>query len=75
MAWRSERFGFPPVVARASLAADEREAVTRALLGMPGSRRGVQILEALNLDGFERAEPKLFDGIRQMVRLSERAAP
>lgn len=71
VAWRSAQFGFPPVVARASLAADERESVTRALLGMPNSDRGRHLLERLNIEGFERAEDKLFDGIRQLVRVAE----
>jgi phosphonate transport system substrate-binding protein len=73
VAWRSPRFGFPPVVARASLPAEAREAVTQALLGMPQSRRGAQLLERLNIDGFQRAELGLFDGIAGLVKLAERA--
>jgi phosphonate transport system substrate-binding protein len=73
VAWRSPQFGFPPVVARASLAAEEREAVTRALLGMPGSERGQHLLDRLNIEGFERAQMQLFDGIRQLVRVTEGA--
>ena len=71
VAWRSQHFGFPPVVARASLAADERAAVARALLEMRGSRTGALLLERLNIDGFEAGAPALFDGIRQLVRLAE----
>lgn len=74
VAWRSARFGFPPVVARAALPLDEREAVTRALLGMPGSQRGTQLLERLNIEGFAREDPRLFDGIRRLVRLTERGS-
>ena len=74
VAWRSPHFGFPPVVARASLATDEREAITQALLGMPGSERGRYLLGRLNIDGFQRAEPALFDGIRSLVRAAERSA-
>jgi phosphonate transport system substrate-binding protein len=72
VAWRSPTYGFPPLVARAWLPADERAAITRALLGMPGSRRGMQLLERLNIDGFMRAEPALFDGIRALVRAVDR---
>jgi phosphonate transport system substrate-binding protein len=72
IAWRSPLFGFPPVVARASLAPLEREAVTQALLGMPRSERGMHLLERLNIDGFQRADAGLFDGIRGLVRTTER---
>lgn len=74
IAWKSARFGFPPVVARATLPAEDREAVTRALLGMQESDAGVQLLRDLNIDGFERGSPSVFDSIRQMVRVSDRVA-
>lgn len=74
VAWQSPPFGFPPVVARASLSLREREAVTTALLGMKESEDGNQLLQNLNIDGFERATPSAFDGIREMVRVSDRAA-
>jgi len=73
VAWKSARFGFPPIVARASLAAEESEAVAAALLGMGGSDAGVQLLRSLNIDGFQRGSVSVFDGIREMVRVSERA--
>ncbi len=74
VAWKSPRFGFPPVVARASLPAEEREAVTQALLGMQLSEEGRRLLQSLNLDGFEQGAPSVFDGIRQMVKVSDRVA-
>ncbi len=73
VAWRSPRFGFPPVVSRASLPADERVAVAQALLGMRDSEAGVQLLQSLNLEGFESGSLKVFDGIREMARVFERA--
>ena len=72
IAWRSPYFGFPPVVARSSLAKDERDAVTRALLGMRASERGSQLLGKLNIEDFTHASPALFDGIRELVRSVER---
>lgn len=74
IAWKSARFGFPPVVARANLPAEDREAVTHALLGMQESDFGAKLLRDLNIDGFERGSPSVFDGIRQMVRVSDRVA-
>lgn len=73
VAWRSEHFGFPPVVARASLPADAREAFAQALLGMPRSERGRYLLQRLNVDGFERGDARLFDGIRRLAQAVERA--
>jgi phosphonate transport system substrate-binding protein len=67
VAWRSQHFGFPPVVARASLPQGQREAVTQALLGMPRSERGRQLLARLNIDGFERGDTGLFEGIRRLA--------
>lgn len=74
VAWKSARFAFPPVVARATLPASEREAVTQALLGMRDSAPGTELLRSLNIEGFERGSPSLFDGIRQMARVSDRVA-
>ena len=74
IAWKSSRFGFPPMVARLSLPAEDREAVTLALLAMQESDAGVQLLRGLNIDGFERGSPSIFDGIRQMVQVSDRVA-
>jgi phosphonate transport system substrate-binding protein len=72
VAWRSGTYGFPPVVARPGLPATEREALTRALVGMPGSAPGAQLLQRLNIDGFEPAPQALFDSIRELVRLHRR---
>ena len=72
VAWRSGVHGFPPVVARPGLPATERDALTRALAGMPGSAPGAQLLQRLNIDGFEPAQPGLFDSIRELVRLQRR---
>lgn len=73
VAWRSPFFGFPPIVARSSLPMEERDAVARALLGMPTSERGSQLLGKLNIEGFGPATPELFNGIRELIRAVERA--
>jgi phosphonate transport system substrate-binding protein len=69
VAWRSALHGFPPIVARRSLAFDETSQVAAALVAMPDSDAGRRILQRLNIDGFTPASPKLFDSIRQSVRL------
>jgi phosphonate transport system substrate-binding protein len=73
VAWRSDRFGFPPIVARANLPRAERDAVGDALMGMGRSSIGEELLVRLNVDGFERAPVSVFDGIRVMARAAERA--
>lgn len=69
VAWRSALHGFPPIVARRSLAAEEVARVSGALVGMPENDSGRRILRRLNIEGFTPATPQLFDSIRQSVRL------
>jgi phosphonate transport system substrate-binding protein len=64
---RSDRLGFPPV---ACLAARRDEPVVRdlrdALLAMPESVSGREILGMLRLDGFSDEPASLFDGIQAL---------
>jgi phosphonate transport system substrate-binding protein len=68
VAWRSVEHGFPPIVARPSLASEESEQVVNALVDMPRSEAGRAILHRLNIDGFTPGAPRLFDSIRALVR-------
>lgn len=72
VAWRSARFAFPPVVARTTLPATDRAAIAGALVNMGQSPAGRDVLQRLNIDGFEPGAPSLFDGIREMVRVADR---
>ncbi|MCC5809597.1 MAG: PhnD/SsuA/transferrin family substrate-binding protein [Ectothiorhodospiraceae bacterium] len=65
---RSDAFGFPPVVATPAADPATRQAVLEVLLSMDESERGRQLLEALNLDGFQQVEPELYDSIRRLSR-------
>jgi phosphonate transport system substrate-binding protein len=60
VAWRSELFGFPPLVTRTHVARPEFEALREVLLHMRIDPRGRALLGELNLDGFEADEPALF---------------
>jgi phosphonate transport system substrate-binding protein len=61
---RSERLGFPPIACHRTAQSSPRiETLRAALLAMPDSEPGRAILGILQLDGFTRAEPSLFDGI------------
>jgi len=71
VAWRSPLFGFPPVAARATLPPGDRAAIADALVGMTQSPTGREVLLRLNIDGFERGDALLFDGIREMARAAD----
>lgn len=64
---KSAKFGFPPIVARASLAAERFRAFQQVLLHMPRDAEGRRLLQELNLDGFTAGEERLFDSIRQAM--------
>jgi phosphonate transport system substrate-binding protein len=70
VAWRSAQHGFPPIVARRTLPSDETAAFATALTDMQKADGGRAILKWLNIDGFTRASPQLFDSIRNSIRLN-----
>lgn len=63
--WRSEPYGFPPIVAAPGVSPAQRRALREALLGMESDGAGRRLLARLNLDGFVEGAPGLFDGIEQ----------
>lgn len=65
---RSPEFGFPPFVARASVAGEGFRAMQSVLSRMPHDADGAALLKRLNLDGFEAGTPALFDGVEAMFR-------
>jgi len=71
---KSPEFGFPPLVARATVAKAEFEAVQQALLAMAGNGEGRALLKQLNLDGFAEGTERLFDGIERMMKVVDRAS-
>ncbi len=60
---RSERFGFPPLVALRALEPARFQRLREALLGMAETEEGRRLLERLNLDGFVPGEPGWYQGI------------
>lgn len=67
--FRSEAFGFPPIVAlRASRELAATQALAEALLGMTSDRLGREILSILRLDGFTQAYPGLYESTAEMWR-------
>lgn len=66
--WRSEPFGFPPLVTRRHAAHVLVEPLRQSLLGMAADKVGRELLGALNLTGFVEGSPTLFDSIRRQAQ-------
>lgn len=64
---RSPPFGFPPVVARASLPDAELAQARRVLMDMAHDGEGRELLKMLNLTGFVAGEERLFADIERMA--------
>ena len=65
---RSPEFGFPPFVARASVAATDFSAMQSVLVHMRDDSEGAALLKRLNLDGFEAGSWALFESVAAMSR-------
>ncbi len=66
---KSAEYGFPPLVARASLPANDVVAVRRVLQEMSANSQGMALLDALNLTGFAEGRPRLYQSIEDNLRL------
>jgi phosphonate transport system substrate-binding protein len=66
---KSNEYGFPPFVARASLPEDEFVAIQRVLREMADDPQGKVLLDALNLTGFVAGSPRLYQGIEDNLQL------
>lgn len=69
VAWRSPKYGFPPIVARQNLDEETFRRIQRALVDMRERPEGRDILQQLNLDGFVEGAESVFDGIRGLVKI------
>lgn len=66
--WKSEPFGFPPLVVRKGQEHAQMESLRQALLRMGDDKVGRDLLASLNLTGFAPGQPSLFDSIRQQAQ-------
>ncbi|WP_019593325.1 PhnD/SsuA/transferrin family substrate-binding protein [Thioalkalivibrio sp. ALM2T] len=71
--WRSDAFGFPPVVAYPEVEGELRDRFRAALKGMADSETGQGLLDQFYLDGFREPEEGLYAGIERLKQLVERA--
>lgn len=72
---RSPELGYPPFVARASIAPDTFENMQQVLLSMGRDAQGAQLLKVLQLDGFIEGNDQLFNGIAVMARAVAKNRP
>lgn len=67
--WRSDFYGFPPIVVRHDDPNPALALLGQTLLRMHDEPAGQDLLRALNLSGFAMPAPALFDSIRNLVKL------
>lgn len=66
--WKSEPFGFPPIVADRAVSQADFQAFQNALFRMKDDPAGRALLDKLNLDGFVEGAPRLYKGVTDMMR-------
>jgi len=65
--WKSDFFGFPPLVTKHGSNHPKAPGLQAALLTMRQDETGRDLLRALNLTGFTKGSPALFDSIRRQA--------
>lgn len=65
---RSGKFGFPPFVGHVNSPEIDKQLIRKVLLEMENNQEGRQLLGELNLDGFIKGHPSLYEGIRTMMK-------
>lgn len=65
--WKSDFFGFPPLVTKQGSNHPYAPGLQTALLSMHQDDTGRELLRALNLNGFTKGSPSLFDSIRRQA--------
>ena len=69
--WKSDLFGFPPLVVRQNAKHPKTHVLQATLMGMQHESEGQSLLKALNLTGFEPGNPSLFASIAAMAISTE----
>ena len=65
--WKSDLYAFPPIVIRHGDPNSALPALGVALLAMQDEPQGQELLRALNLNGFSKPDPALFDSIKTLA--------
>lgn len=66
--WKSGFHGFPPLVWPSGRKHPKMDVLQQTLLDMSKDEEGLNLLRALNLDGFVPGAPVLFDSIRKLAQ-------
>lgn len=69
IAWWSEEYGFPPIVAQRSVTQVDFKRMQSVLLDMNKDPVGQKLMARLNLNGFVAGTPKFYDGVSDMMKL------
>ena len=69
IAWKSEEYGFPPLVAHSGVAESDFVLMQKVLIAMKNDPQGRALLGRLKLDSFIAGSPKLYDGVAEMMRV------
>ena len=67
--WKSEEFGFPPLVTRRGADQPALARVQQAMISMAGDKSGQELLRTLNLTGFTNGKSAMFDSIRAQAKM------
>lgn len=65
--WRSESFGFPPLVVQRGMLGESARRLQSALAAMDQDTIGKALLQALNLDGFAQEPASIFASIERLA--------
>jgi phosphonate transport system substrate-binding protein len=68
IAWKSEEYGFPPLVAHRNIPEADFASMQRVLMEMKNDSEGRILLDRLKLDGFIAGSPALYDSVADMMR-------
>lgn len=68
VAWQSEEYGFPPIVAQNQVPEADFKRMQSVLLNMENEPQGRALLARLNLNGFITGTPKLYNGVSEMMK-------
>jgi phosphonate transport system substrate-binding protein len=66
--WKSESFGFPPLVTQRGASHPGLQKVQQAMISMSDDKLGQELLRSLNLTGFTPGQASLFESIRRQAK-------
>ena len=67
--WKSQEYGFPPLVAHRNVPEADFVLMQRVLMDMKNDSAGRALLSRLKLDGFIAGSPKLYDSVAEIMKL------